>query len=222
MDYKEKVIALLNSQELSKEQKEKLENIFPELKESSDEKIRKELITHCRNTRCVTEEGYEWDSEKKELKKIEPKFKVGDWVTNGVSTYQVYDIRDNEYWLSAGEIAGKVDISDYHLWTIQDAKDGDVLAIDWIEENSSNIWEKIVIFKSLSKDGVEGYGNTFRNKEKAFDDSVPYYSKTWTKNLHPATKEQRDLLFQKMKEAGYEWDSEKKELSFDTRIRFNK
>ena len=44
MDYKEKVIALLNSQELSKEQKEKLENIFPELKESEDERIRKELI----------------------------------------------------------------------------------------------------------------------------------------------------------------------------------
>lgn len=44
MDYKEKVIALLNSQELSKEQKEKLEKIFPELKESEDERIRKELI----------------------------------------------------------------------------------------------------------------------------------------------------------------------------------
>lgn len=29
---------------------------------------------------------------------------------------------------------------------------------------------------------------------------------------YPATKEQRDLLFKKMKEAGYEWDAEKKEL----------
>ena len=38
MDYKEKVIALLNSQELSKEQKEKLEEIFPILKESEDER----------------------------------------------------------------------------------------------------------------------------------------------------------------------------------------
>jgi hypothetical protein len=28
----------------------------------------------------------------------------------------------------------------------------------------------------------------------------------------PATKEQRDLLFHKMKEAGYEWNAEKKEL----------
>ena len=31
-------------------------------------------------------------------------------------------------------------------------------------------------------------------------------------DVHPATKEQRDLLFQKMKEAGYEWNDEKKEL----------
>jgi hypothetical protein len=44
MDYKEKVIALLNSQELSKEQKEKLEEIFPELAESDDEAIRKAII----------------------------------------------------------------------------------------------------------------------------------------------------------------------------------
>lgn len=31
-------------------------------------------------------------------------------------------------------------------------------------------------------------------------------------NSVPATKEQRDFLFQKMKEAGYEWDAERKEL----------
>ena len=47
---------------------------------------------------------------------------------------------------------------------------------------------------------VEGYGNTFKNGKMAFtDEEVPYYSKTWTWNLHPATKEQRDLLFQKNK-----------------------
>ena len=28
----------------------------------------------------------------------------------------------------------------------------------------------------------------------------------------PATKEQRDFLFRKMKEAGYEWDATKKQL----------
>ena len=35
----------------------------------------------------------------------------------------------------------------------------------------------------------------------------------WTgKKVYPATKEQRDTLFAKMKELGYVWDSEKKEL----------
>ena len=33
-----------------------------------------------------------------------------------------------------------------------------------------------------------------------------------SKEFHPATKEQRDFLFQKMHEAGYEWDADKKEL----------
>ena len=36
-----------------------IEDLFPELKEPEDEMIRKELIEHCRNTRCVTEEGAE-------------------------------------------------------------------------------------------------------------------------------------------------------------------
>lgn len=36
-----------------------LESLFPELKESEDERIRKELITHFRNTRYVTKEGAE-------------------------------------------------------------------------------------------------------------------------------------------------------------------
>ena len=36
-----------------------MNEIFPEIKESEDEKIRKELITHCKNIRCVTEEGAE-------------------------------------------------------------------------------------------------------------------------------------------------------------------
>ena len=44
MDYKEKVIELLKSNNVTDEQKEKLKEIFPELKESEDERIRKELI----------------------------------------------------------------------------------------------------------------------------------------------------------------------------------
>lgn len=95
MDYKEKVIALLNSQELTKEQKEKLENIFPELKEkeSEDERIRKAikkaLQVRCGGSRIISdepvtlEEAIAWlekQGEKKPTDKAEPKFKVGDKV----------------------------------------------------------------------------------------------------------------------------------------------
>ena len=79
-----------------------------------------------------------------------------------------------------------------------------MLALEWKDVCR---WQKIVIFKSLNEFGVEGYGTTFKNNKLAFMQDVPYYSKTWSRYLYPATKEQRDLLFQKIHEAGYEWDS---------------
>lgn len=51
MDYKEKVIAILNSQELSKEQKEKLENIFPEIQENKDDRIVRCLLNYFNHVR---------------------------------------------------------------------------------------------------------------------------------------------------------------------------
>lgn len=74
---------------------------------------------------------------------------------------------------------------------------------------------KIIIFKKYHSEGVkwlrdipcvEGYGNTFKNGELALNEEVAYYSKTWTSNLHPASAEQCDLLFNNMKENGYELD----------------
>ena len=102
-----------------------------------------------------------------------------------------------------------------HLWTLQDAKEGDVLAINWYE--GYDYWEKIVIFKKYHNEGatspcVEGYGNTFKNRELVFNEEVPFFSKTWTSCLEPATKDQRDFLFQKIKEAGYKWNADEKKL----------
>ena len=154
----------------------------------------------------------------------EPKFKVGDWVVNKFGDSWYIDSLDNKnYQVSDGKgnynyfPISKQD--EMHLWDIQDAKDGDVLSLSWLEDK--NLCEKIIIFKKYHSDGViglystpcvEGYGNTFKNGKMIFNEKVPYYSKTWTCNLHPSTKEQRDFLFQKIKEAGYEWDADKKEL----------
>ena len=154
----------------------------------------------------------------------EPKFKVGDWVVNKFGdSFHIDSLDKKNYQVSDGKgnynyfPISKQD--EMHLWAIQDAKDGDVLSLSWLEDK--NLCEKIIIFKKYHSDGViglystpcvEGYGNTFKNGKMIFNEKVPYYSKTWTCNLHPSTKEQRDFLFQKIKEADYEWDADKKEL----------
>ena len=156
-------------------------------------------------------------SETDGYKVVEPKFKVGDWVVRGNITAQILDIQEQYYVgidTNGNDFTSSRFLSDdkIHLWTIQDAKDGDVLAFDWTQDNGASHFEKIVIFKGLNKDGVEGYGSTYKNGQQFFHEEVITYSKTWTTNLHPATKEQRDLLFSKIKESGYEWDADKKEL----------
>ena len=88
-------------------------------------------------------------------------------------------------------------------WTIQDAKDGDVIFYDegWIciFKCIHGIWYSSYCFITDDGEFHTGY------ERHAVDSTIHG-------NAHPATKEQRDLLFQKIKEAGYEWDSEKKEL----------
>lgn len=149
---------------------------------------------------------------------IKPKFKVGDWITNGEYTWKVTDIKPLDYILQSQ--AGSIVCDDifyvdehFHLWTIQDAKDGDVLQLQ-----HEGI-EHVIVYKRLVKKNFhtilsihcayDGSTNDF------FEDTDSYHcitSERDEKEIHPATKEQRELLFSKMKEAGYEWDSEKKEL----------
>jgi hypothetical protein len=83
-------------------------------------------------------------------------------------------------------------------WTIEDAKDGDVLVAS---DNS------IFILKSVVNNDCVCYVALSTDNSITLED----YWEVATA-VHPATKEQHDLLFQKMKETGYEWDAEKKEL----------
>ena len=154
----------------------------------------------------MAEAGFEWDSVNKELRMFEPKFnfKVGQWiVATGKCVYLIakidgfnvtlVDTIGNEYVFDVSSLA------DAHLWTIQDAKDGDVLSTS---------------AGAFIYNGNNGGGscpgcycgiNTLGN----FKTGTEHH---WTgKKVYPATKEQRDLLFQKMK-GSYEWDAEKNEL----------
>lgn len=85
------------------------------------------------------------------------------------------------------------------LWTIQDAKIGDILTAS---DGSIFIYAglKGTLAQSYIALLADGDLNTMK---------CNWEEKT---SVSPATKEQHDLLFAKMKEAGYEWDADKKEL----------
>lgn len=145
--------------------------------------------------------------------KIEPKFKVGDWLVYEENIYQIHNISLKKYY-ECLRIDGTVHTFDFEyidsksrLWTIQDAKDGDVL----YHKSPLTGIEYIVMSK-----GINGFGNIdsyFRyNSEDGFGTYIPSVFNAKSDDITPATKEQRDFLFQEMKEAGYEWDNKKKEL----------
>lgn len=99
--------------------------------------------------------------------------------------------------------------NNYHLWTIADAKDGDVIFYDdgWtcIFKYIHGIWYSSYCFITADGEFHTGY------ERHAVDAKL-------NGNANPATKEQRDFLFSKMNEAGYEWDAEKMELKKCTPI----
>ena len=135
--------------------------------------------------------------------KVEPKFKVGDWVVNKGHSYLIVDIDflDNRYLF---EIVGYtheqlnweyIENADknFHLWTIQDAKDGDVLMSR----------APFIYGTPIPYGGLDWSNNNFiKASNFIFTDSP----------VHPATKEQRDQLKKAMADAGYTFDFEKKEL----------
>lgn len=144
---------------------------------------------------------------------VEPKFKVGDWVVkkDGTTFYggnyaeQITIIESEEWdkriWFSSTTWLQENDI---RLWTIADARDGDVLATD-------NGWT--CIFQAFDGYGFSSY--CFMDSQKWFCESESEGHTLDSRingKIHPATKEQRGLLFAKMKEAGYEWDANKKKL----------
>lgn len=141
----------------------------------------------------------------------EPKFSVGDWITDGYVGGQITSIEENYPCYKIVDFMGintsiPFTIQDnYHLWTIKDAKEGDVLTYVTDEED---LW--IMIYWSLYEpyEGHVHYHALLVNND--FSDKGTCC--ICINNLKPAAKEQRELLFQKMKEAGYEWDAEWKGL----------
>lgn len=145
--------------------------------------------------------------------KVEPKFHEGDWIIDkqGI-VHQIEKVIENvtnntfAYDLVGGGYFNE-EVKSCRLWTIQDAKDGDVLAC------GDKVTDCPFIFHNLTeKQNPRSYcGINTLGKFQVNDENGGFWCKS--DEVRPATKEQRDLLFQKMKEEGYQWDNEKKELN---------
>jgi len=153
----------------------------------------------------------EKQGEQKPTDKVEPKFHEGDWIVNNEHNNIAKVLEVNEqYRLDYCDTIGTVSIelidNDYHLWTIQDAKDGDVLAA---EDK-----DKIFIYngkldlrgRTCAHCGIYKIHDGLRFTECAIGNYFTY------KEPHLATKEQRAALIKAMADEGYTFDFEKKEL----------
>ena len=146
--------------------------------------------------------------------KIKPKFKVDDWIIDNKNRVGIIvRILDGHYIISFDgrkvqipfEWEGKL----FRKWAIQDAKDGDMLCT--YECGQPKI---VFILKGTPK---KHYALSYHCY---YNIMYPHFASDSEKgclapndeDVKPATKEQRDTLFAKMKEAGYEWNEETHEL----------
>ncbi len=194
---------------------------FPELKESEDERVIKALKEGFKYHQlfnptfggipCVEIVNWlEKQGNHKLTDKAEPKFHKGDWIISDTINQdyhicKITDIKDGNYTVES--IYGykghnQFDAFDnaYRLWTIQDAKPGDILELDC----------GIGIFK----DNCIGGYNIHCYCYYSYEDVLEINKNSLYDNYqsHPATKEQRERFFAAIHDAGYEWDAEKKEL----------
>lgn len=223
------------------------EFIFPELKESEDERMRKSIIYALRNggfyDNDKTDEAIAWleklseqtdiankeywrgyrdgkqeildkyaelekQGEQKSIDAVEPRFHEGDFIKNNKANLicKVISVNSGSYCVKNIETSSGIELfnteQNFHLWTIEDARDGDVLV-------SAN--NQPFIYNGKYTDSTIGahIGISYDGKEVFIAEG---YNWTANKDVKPATKEQCDLLFAKMKEAGYEWDANKKKL----------
>ena len=151
--------------------------------------------------------GLEKQCEQKSADKVEPKFKVGDWILYSGDHYDgvrhITKIDEKGYYIERNGFPHGIIPFNHEifmrLWTIQYAKDGDVLAVDSMP----------FIYNGAKNEVTVGAYCGFNAKHK-FSFAYNYVI---NQNITPATREQRDALMKAITDAGYEWDSEKKELN---------
>lgn len=138
-------------------------------------------------------------------KNKKPKFEAGNWITNGEFVWLISNVGDFDYEVISpkGEcVTDTISHVDeyFHLWSVKNAKSGDVLVSTWKGH------QYIYIFKNIEHNAIISYIYYYPELD-AIDMGVINMDNTPTV---PATKEQQELLFSKIKDEGYKWDDTEK------------
>ena len=142
-------------------------------------------------------------------------FNIGDWLaTKQHYALKIIGITKDKYIISENsdgdeiESTEEIDFVDknYHIWSIDDARNGDILASkDWIF-----IFRKSDHTKP-TKD-VRSYCH-YDIETDSFKEDDEFVTLPLDMKVQPATAEQYNTFFKKMKESGYDWDDSEKELN---------
>ena len=142
------------------------------------------------------------------------KFKVGDWIilhnedlfhiiSNAAFFYIVENVNGDKFTFTHTQVDENA-----ILWTIDDAKNGDILC-----DNRINL---TIIFRRIGNsrwdDVVDYHFLIFGNRSWKKQSNVSHCGHKDDTEFVPATKEQRQELFNRLENAGYEWDNENKSL----------
>lgn len=146
------------------------------------------------------------------IEEIETKFDKGDYVVSDIGNiYEITKIDDRYHTtqVSSGYRQRWTieDVeSNFHKWTLKDAKLGDIL----VDIKTRHPF----IFKDCSDKDHPNHPTIFCGLDN-FNNFVTSNGKHWWTNhdVRPATDTEKELLFNKLEEAGYKWNSDTLTLS---------
>ena len=243
MEYEEKLNLAKKALESGSYDKSTIEYIFPELKESEDERVKRilnsisskmarhlALIFTEEEYQCFDAWSYAWIKEQcnkpQDKSLIKPKFKVGDWITNSKGhSFLIRAIEDNRYFCeNDGYTHEKLSWAfiknadeRYSLWSLEDADDGEILVHN--KYNTIDGFDYIFIYNKTCL--LQTYCYYSKEKGRAFVEDGSHYCPWNMTEVKPATKKQRDLLIQRMREIGCGWDADNKTITWsDIRHRY--
>ena len=181
-----------------------LDKLITSLLNNKDENYRGYVVFRD-IVKALEEQGLEYKYKGIKRARDKAKFKVGDWLWSyKEAQVRVTDVTPTSY--SIENLEGKICSFSrkhiekfYHLWTINDAKPGDILA-------DYKGW--VGIFKELksNRPSIDTFCLTCGFGLSTTGDDVHY------NGLVPATNEQKNILFKVINEAGYKWDEENLKL----------